>query len=592
MHDEVDTMSGLPADGTMEFTAPKLGKEPKYAHRVRAIFLVATILVSAFLTWSVRFSINVDGLSYLDIADAYWRRDWGTAINAYWSPLYSWVLGLGLWALRPSSYWQFPVVQFVNFLISLVALRCFDYFWFRRDDIFLCVSSDPSNKQYATFPSWAWMVLGYTLFIWTITRATIVSVVTPDLLLAALVYLAAGLIVRIRAGHTGFKAFSLLGVVLGLGYLCKAAMFVFAFVFFGVSFLAGGNPRKASARVLAALALFLVISSPFIIAISWSKGRFTIGDTAKINYAWGVNQSAPFFNWQGGDPAAGTPRHSTRKLLSVPALYEFVTPIGGTYPPHYDPSYWNEGLTPRLRFWQQARALVTSSYSFYTSFFLPQSGLIAMTILVLLLGGSASATIRRIAENWHLWVPGCAAIAMYALVTLEHRYVGPFVLLIWAAVLPAIRLQDSAVSRKILTYVTLIAAFTLFLSVAEQVGTRLYEWKERSTNRYWEVEEGLHRLGIQPGDKVASLGTAYNAYWARLARVKVVAEIPSSEVETFWAASDQVKSNVFTTCAQMGVKAIVTREIPTVLPEPLWQRVGNTGYYAYFMRSSNATQAH
>jgi hypothetical protein len=27
-----------------------------------------------------------DGISYLDIGDAYWRGDWHMAINAFWSP--------------------------------------------------------------------------------------------------------------------------------------------------------------------------------------------------------------------------------------------------------------------------------------------------------------------------------------------------------------------------------------------------------------------------------------------------------------------------------------------------------------------------
>ena len=31
-----------------------------------------------------------DGVSYLDIGDAYFRGDWKAAVNAYWSPVYSW----------------------------------------------------------------------------------------------------------------------------------------------------------------------------------------------------------------------------------------------------------------------------------------------------------------------------------------------------------------------------------------------------------------------------------------------------------------------------------------------------------------------
>src|SRR5690348_8377371 len=42
--------------------------------------------------WANRFYIEPDGLSYLDIGYAYLHRDWPNAVNAYWSPLYSWLL--------------------------------------------------------------------------------------------------------------------------------------------------------------------------------------------------------------------------------------------------------------------------------------------------------------------------------------------------------------------------------------------------------------------------------------------------------------------------------------------------------------------
>src|ERR1700756_3696995 len=54
------------------------------------------------------FSITLDGVSYLDMADAYLRHDWHTAINGYWNPLYSWLIGLAYLVLRPSGYWEYP----------------------------------------------------------------------------------------------------------------------------------------------------------------------------------------------------------------------------------------------------------------------------------------------------------------------------------------------------------------------------------------------------------------------------------------------------------------------------------------------------
>jgi len=56
-----------------------------------------------------------DGTSYLDMGDAYFRADWSVAVNAVWSPLYSWILGVTMHVIRPSMAWEFPAVHAVNF---------------------------------------------------------------------------------------------------------------------------------------------------------------------------------------------------------------------------------------------------------------------------------------------------------------------------------------------------------------------------------------------------------------------------------------------------------------------------------------------
>jgi hypothetical protein len=192
------------------------------------------------------------------------------------------------------------------------------------------------------------------------------------------------------------------------------------------------------------------------------------------------------------------------------------------------------------------------------------------------MGGRAG--FRRLWENWHLWVPGIAATGMYALVALEHRYVGPFIVLIWAAVLSAIRLPRSLGTRKLLTYVAILGSFTLLLSAFEQIGIRMYEMEERSQNGNWQIADGLRLLGIRPGENVVSLGSAYDAYWARLARVKVVAEIPSSDIVSFWALDPAAQSQVFATCGRIGAKAIVASEIPTGSA-----KFGNTDFYGHLL---------
>jgi len=59
--------------------------DKKFLERSPVVASVALGLVHA---WVGRYSMNPDGISYLDMGEALVRRDWQSAINAYWSPLF------------------------------------------------------------------------------------------------------------------------------------------------------------------------------------------------------------------------------------------------------------------------------------------------------------------------------------------------------------------------------------------------------------------------------------------------------------------------------------------------------------------------
>jgi len=50
--------------------------------RIRFVFYFIAILLGAIQAWNTRFYMTPDGISYLDIGDAYLRGDWNTAFNA------------------------------------------------------------------------------------------------------------------------------------------------------------------------------------------------------------------------------------------------------------------------------------------------------------------------------------------------------------------------------------------------------------------------------------------------------------------------------------------------------------------------------
>ena len=99
---------------------------------LRLLLLVLAAALGALDSWSSRHSLNPMGVSYLDMGDAFVRRDWQTALNGLWSPLYSLPLGLLVRVFRPSPSTEFPLVHFANFLIYLTALFAFTLFMRER----------------------------------------------------------------------------------------------------------------------------------------------------------------------------------------------------------------------------------------------------------------------------------------------------------------------------------------------------------------------------------------------------------------------------------------------------------------------------
>jgi len=565
---------------------------------LRVSFWCVGVVLGAADAWAARFTMNADGISYLDIGDAYWRRDWHMAINAYWSPLYSWILGLFLKVLKPSAYWEYPLVRVVNFLIYVTALACFEFFLsnFIRDRRESGRASDGAAEL--SLPEWAWWALGYSLFIWTSLVLITIGVVTPDMCVAGFVYLACGLLLQIRAKAATQKAFVLLGVVLGFGYLAKAVMFPLAFVFLAVALFSMGSLRQASARVVVSVFVFFVIAAPFMVAISRAKGRFTLGETGRLNYAGCINGVDFWFPGDSGamkclgdvsiegvdeieSPSSKELLHPVRRIFDRPATYQFDGPIGGTYPFWYDPSYWQEGIKPRFdlrgQAWAAMRGIRSYGWICLHAFRYVTLGL----CIIYLLARKRSLCIKRAAANWPLVVPGLSGLGLYAFVFVENRYIAPFVLLLWLAAFSGVRIPGSQVSKWLIAVVSVGIAATLVASAGTQVGQHLATARSAAPV-YWQAATGLRKLGIRSGDKVAvvvkwPMGESV-PFVARLARAQIVAQV--NRPDHFFAAPPSAQSQVLQALAAHGAKAFLTEaEPPPEPPDIRWEALGPTNFY-------------
>src|SRR5437667_8786311 len=136
---------------------------PEDESRLRALrfaFWAAAVLLGALDAWYPRFSMSpivpfADGAAYIDIASAYARGDWAHALNAYWSPLYSWLLALALRLLRPSAAAEFPVVHLVNLIIFVAALVGFEYFFRGWMEDHQARTAASGRSGWLSLPPWA-----------------------------------------------------------------------------------------------------------------------------------------------------------------------------------------------------------------------------------------------------------------------------------------------------------------------------------------------------------------------------------------------------------------------------------------------------
>ena len=95
--------------------------------RLRLACWALAVALGALQAWASRHDMNPDGVSYLDLGDAFVRGDLAQAVSAYWPSLYAFILGAAVGLLRPAPAWEFPLVHAVNFLLYLGALASLEF---------------------------------------------------------------------------------------------------------------------------------------------------------------------------------------------------------------------------------------------------------------------------------------------------------------------------------------------------------------------------------------------------------------------------------------------------------------------------------
>lgn len=559
-----------------------------------------------------RFRVDQDGLTYLDMARELAAGNWPGGLSSTYHPGFSLFLNATLGLLRPSAYFESTVVLLSCWLGFGIALLAFEFFLRQLQTVARGISPkhgiealEPLHNSYA-------ILLCRLAFLWCSLNLIDVSRISPDMLVSAAVYAAAGLLVRIRGGDLRVRVFVALGVVMGVGFWIKEVWGPLALLFGSVATLLIWRQRGAVRRIGLCVLCFSLVALPLCLLLSRLVGACTCGRTG----AWNVFRFAGGYgspvHWDGGPEGSGVPKHPSRILHRDPTVYEFGSPIPGTYPPLYDQVYWFDGFVARFN---PARHLPLLRHSLVVykkmlkgtglSFFLA-----AMLLVCMARWSDLLSTTRSL---WWLFAPAAAGMLMYAIVYTEPRYIGAFLTLIFVGIVQ-LRFEEREAVRVART-AALFVIVGWFLSVAyDGLRTFLHTVPGLTVrggsfdHRDWFIAKELQRLGVRSGGSLGYIGMGYAFYWARLAGCRVVAEVrqqdltptgysgwvlseserarrqrTNTDVEMFWAEDASARRPVLDAFRSAGVRAVVAQGVPQGADTTGWLSIPNTDLFVYFI---------
>ncbi len=509
-------------------------------------------------------SINPDGVAYIEVGRALLAGE-RQGIVGYWSPLYSvFVAGvLKLFHATPAT--EVLIARSANLVCFLIAALAFEALvtaWLAR----LRATGTIANELW-------WRIPAYAVFIWTCVRNIGIAEITPDLGVAAAIFAATALVLRDAPGTPARRA-ALLGLVLGVGYLDKAVLFVVAFPILAVyAWRSGIRPAAV------ALGVFLLVAAPWIALLSSVKGRPTFGDVGRLNVVWYNTSIRPYQHWQGDEPGLGTPEHPTRRLRRNPEVFEFGTPFRVSYAPWYDASYWYEGVVSNVPVTTMIARANRTIRGTSRHLWPLAVGVVCLLLLTRAVPRPTLATLRDVAP---FAVPGLFSYAIYASIALYTRYVSAAAALLYLGVVMAWALGADAASRRRIAMVWAVVGVLLTGHMARELQLRGREslaggglqWRDDEDVR---VAEQL-AARYPAGTTVAGIGSTGSwMYWPHFAGYRMVAESPNYDDVHFWAAPDSARADVLCLLQRSGASFAVSDSLPDS-PGPEWTKLGSGRY--------------
>ena len=515
-----------------------------------------------------RYAVSPDGVSYLNLSDAWASGQWSAGISGYWSPLYPAVLGLARALTHASAAGEAPLVHAVILIFMVLSLVGFEMFLSELRARERWMPSGSSRRMSSTSSESAWWdVFTYGLFAWGALTLIGVGTTTPDMIVAAVLYFAGALTLRCHRAPSP-AALAALGLVLGLGFLAKGALLGIAVIWLAAIAAGFGIRAKWPVRLLAP-AVFLAVSLPLIATLSERNGRLTFEDAGRVNRGWQVNRYPMI--WTGLPPGSGKPVHAPLVVNDDPLVIRYPDGPGSSYPFFDDPSYWTEGMTPHFDLGKQARSMMRQLRYYARSI----GPLVLALALLSLLSKPRTVMLRGLGSAPSLSLSMLALIGGYASVVTQTRFIAASVVILAVLAFDAFRRAAAPPPTPILVAVAAAASILFAWKGRHVIHQSLMVVREvsgnRIPNRHLAIATALSKAGLERGAKVGVVGGALQGYWARLAGVRIVAEVPSTAAEKYWAASDSVRSAVEGAFWRSGVRVIVASGRYVRADRPGWE---------------------
>jgi hypothetical protein len=278
--------------------------------------------------------------------------------------------------------------------------------------------------------------------------------------------------------------------------------------------------------------------------------------------------------------------------VDSPSVFEFATPVAGTYPPWYDPSYWYAGVNPQFSFERQWPVFFKYA-KYWLVLLLVTPGAIVTIPWNLRSRNAALKAFRGI--GWLVALP-LSACGMFCLVVVDKRHVAAFLavigLALWGAAYGELRYRTWAVvyacasASALVAVPTAVGVYTVLVDAARGA--------EGSGNPAWAISQGMTKAGLREGDRIGYIGCSINAYWARLSGVRIVADVNyiydvnddlpvtlhenTRELEKFWAADGRSQRRVLDGFAKAGASFAVADHIPANANLDGWMRIDGQTY--------------